>query len=754
MSADPAPTDSLTASRECWPFQRWAPDCVVLGVRSGAKPTEAPPVRIFLGTEDAQYRAERVFFYSIEKFRDPGRVYEIYLMKSLQGFDQRHWRTGFTNYRYAIPDLAGGEGRAIYNDVDQIYLADPALMFDLDMGNHGYLAISARDTSVMLIDCARMRPMWNRERASTGSKYSLLNRPSRTPGLWGALDPHWNARDLEFAEGQTKCLHYTALHQQPWQPFPEHYSYHPNPLGYLWHDLEREADAAGYQVFHTDQPSPNFAECAALASEQESRPEIGESKESILWITLKAGVAAVDLPANWSLLDLASTDPGLPTEQFDTIVLSNILECIPPVDLDWLLEYAFRTSSKQVWLQTQTQAHRDLGSRRWWYDRIAIAAATFPEISWHLQVDDNDPMRADGGRFASTVRRLHRKPRVWIMDDGDGLQTGIAREIVKALNWPVETKLPSSAGTPGEPGLVISATPAHVKPAQAIKARSPETVRHVHIGQARHSLEHIDLVLATTGDRIPARPNTVHLTGLPIDHSKTAFDPAERDGWKQRLANFPRPMIAIWIDDDAARPSVGYEELGALARVARQRVEETGGSLLVHTGTGLSAQKSQEFEAALHGLVYHFEREQKAAGFVFAALADQAILLGLDDVTLIRLANSERPLTVVETHSPHHRSASGNPLRQIGHLIFGGGTTYRGTPHQQHWPARLVDSAIVKGWIKPSRNREALLRDLAARGLCIQGLQGEQVATARPLVDLKRAAEAIEHMMRRTDIRA
>ena len=132
------------------------PQRIELPVRDGVTPCGKSPVRIFLGTEPAQYRAERVFLWSIEQVRDPSRRYYIYIMKNLPGFDSRRWLTGFTNYRFAIPHFAGGEGRAIYNDVDQVYLEDPAQLFDLDLGEHGYLAISPRDTSVMLMDCAQM----------------------------------------------------------------------------------------------------------------------------------------------------------------------------------------------------------------------------------------------------------------------------------------------------------------------------------------------------------------------------------------------------------------------------------------------------------------------------------------------------------------------------------------------------------------------------------------------------------------------
>ena len=72
------------------------PDCIELGPRPGLEPSTKPAVRIFVGTEPAQYRAERTFVWSIEGLRDPTRTYRIYFMRELQGFDRRRWLTGFT----------------------------------------------------------------------------------------------------------------------------------------------------------------------------------------------------------------------------------------------------------------------------------------------------------------------------------------------------------------------------------------------------------------------------------------------------------------------------------------------------------------------------------------------------------------------------------------------------------------------------------------------------------------------------------
>src|SRR5262249_25705023 len=187
--------------------------------------------------------------------RDPSRVYEIYLMRDLVGFDRRRWLTGFTNYRFTIPHFAGGSGRAIYNDVDQVYLVDPAELFDLDMGGCGFLSITPRDTSVMLVDCARMAGVWTMDLARR-LRRNRIEAVTRTPGdFWGPLQREWNARDEEYVAGRSKLLHYTTIHTQPWHPFPRQYVYQSNPVGHVWLEIERAADLVDYQLFHPERPS-------------------------------------------------------------------------------------------------------------------------------------------------------------------------------------------------------------------------------------------------------------------------------------------------------------------------------------------------------------------------------------------------------------------------------------------------------------------------------------------------------------------
>jgi len=167
-----------------------APDSLTLGPRPGGPPSTAPPVEIYIGTEPAQFRALRVLLWSIRRTRDPARTYRVHVMSGLAGFDRRGWTTGFTNYRFAVPHFAmaraAGQGepvRAIYCDAGQVFLADPGLLFDLPLNDgagrpYGFRAISDMETSVMLIDCARMARIWTSRRRSVGGRRRFSGRRS------------------------------------------------------------------------------------------------------------------------------------------------------------------------------------------------------------------------------------------------------------------------------------------------------------------------------------------------------------------------------------------------------------------------------------------------------------------------------------------------------------------------------------------------------------------------------------------------
>ena len=468
---------------------RERPYVVMLDVRPGVPASGKPPVRIFLGTQDEQGRAERIFFYSIERVRDPARVYEIHVMKSLAGYVRKGWRTGFTNYRFAIPDYAERTGKAIYNDVDQIYTADPALLFDLELGEHGYLAVSASDTSVMLLDCARMAEWWNLATATRGTKDQLLGKVKAQRGLWGPLDPGWNARDMEFVEGRSMLLHYTAMHTQPWHPFPKDYAYRHHPLGDVWYRLERAADAEGYQVFTRQRPSPQYRELIARfrrspgddAGQTELPPAAaklavaldvqsvlrldlatlsgnaqvvahsqchpresggpGRATEQLLWIPAFAGVTTENVTS--------AGEPSLagdwPAQSFDAVIAANLLQRLPADDVPWLLAELFGQAGKLVYVAVDCHGgdpHLCVRDPGWWRAQIAAAAARHPNVVWRLDaIDRNRRGQATTVAYQSNLAGARAAtPRIWVLAGPRAGDRSQLLALADSLSWPYEVK--------------------------------------------------------------------------------------------------------------------------------------------------------------------------------------------------------------------------------------------------------------------------------------------------------------------------
>lgn len=773
---------------ESWPFFRAEPDKIVLAPLPGVTPSEAPPVRIFLGTEESQYRAERIFFYSILQVRDPARTYEVYLMKNLEGFDRSSWRTGFTNYRYAIPTLAGGTGKAIYNDVDQIYLADPALMFDLPMDGRGYLAIADSDTSVMLIDCARMLPMWNREAASRGSKKTLLNKPRSVPGLWGQLDPHWNARDQEYDERLTKCLHYTALHQQPWEPFPEVYSYHANPLAYIWHDLEAKADAEGYQLFTAEEPSPGYASRlgrnervagtprragvpSAKAAELARRLD-ARSLENVTAMPGGMALAAAAFgTAQSAHLDLRSGARNWPAAKADMVAVSDLFELVPPADVPWILDLLFARAGKLLYVAVGAKPGRGLGSAVWWRRRLDEAAQFHPGKSWHL-----DAVRTDDSVTSVSVERATQPAlrHAWVLTTGEAAEEEQAIALAQALGMPFETKpiaLGGMANLPGRvrgqsrlgldqahsaaleapwPDLVIAGRQA-APLARWIKRQAGGRPHLVQLGRPAGSFAGFDLIVAPPEAQLPIRDNVIQVAAPLASPAKS-----RANGKVDHLADATQPEVVALFITGGRFPYVMQEENALeIARVARQEASQSVRFIVCATTMAalplaqrVATVLDKEVETVGPSPTASSDTALAAARAVADVLerADAFIMTG-DDLDLVaRAGTTGKPLALVELPLWYDKYKVVRPALGMLKKLSGGGMTYRGTPHQQHMVGRFLDRMTVGGWRRPGVEGRALQRALVARGLATT-LGRPPVSSVRPLDDLDRVVRRIRRLM-------
>jgi hypothetical protein len=443
----------LRVDRERPPGQRKAPEVLAL---EGTAPGDRPNVRIFLGTEPRQYRAERIFVWSILQQRDPSRTYEIHFMKDIEGFDRSGWKTGFTNYRYAIPSFAGGQGRAIFNDVDEIYLADPAELFDTDMAGAGVLGINERETSVMLIDCAAMGEVWRRADAQSGHRHRHFRAAMHDNGLWGRLAGEWNARDSEFVEGRSKLLHYTTLQTQPWQPFPELLKYQPEPSpeAWVWFEMERAADAAGFTIYSEDRPSRRYGELADQYRIMHERGAVAQGKspeetfggksmrrhiEPIARLIRETGArtildfgagkgrfyasdpdagpgARIKSMPGWPGARITCYDPGYEPfsgpydDAYDGVITVDVVEHIPEEDIPWVLRHLFTHAGRFVYvvaacyparktLPNGENAHCTVLPPAWWQTQMDMASRFNPQLRWVL-------CTIEKGRLGVRLRRF------------------------------------------------------------------------------------------------------------------------------------------------------------------------------------------------------------------------------------------------------------------------------------------------------------------------------------------------------------
>ena len=683
------------------PARKTTPDRIVLGVRPGQRPSSKPPVRIYLGTERGQFRAERVFIWSIEKHRDPSRIYEIYLMRDLKGFKRRFWLTGFTNYRFAVPGLAGFQGRAIYNDADQVYLTDPGQLFDTPMDKAGFLSINDRDTSVMLIDCQRMGQVWNDHDARKLSRKALEAR-ARQARLWGELDSGWNARDSEYVPGESHLVHFTTLHTQPWRPFPDQFVYFDNPTGALWPELEREADRADFMPVSATRPSRDWPSVNLYLS---SRPD-GQLLQGLLSSTGEA-------------------------QAHDRLEIEAFLENVPDQDVGWVLERLFR-SCCQLEVRLREPAWQGKGRYRrtsyFWVQQFRQAGRRHPGTRWQLEHRGSLGRRAcfAGGPPAAgpiTVL-LHRKP-------GHNQQ---ARAIAQALASSTGRPLCEHRIDASEAGFMFGQLIGRL-PLPAINADSACVVAGgwLPCRVARQlARRHRGLRLVLAGRKagpvplcggvivqcqhfgLPADPYRL-TTRLPLN-SGLVDRQARSDAWQdwQRAEHRVAALIggssrSHQLGPDQAR-RIG-EQLSAWARKQQSRLLVVGSrrtaAVIDHLAAGLGADD----------LLYRWQQDDGDNPYALAlAAADELVVTGESESMLADAASRGRGFLILPL-----AERGDTPWRRFCSWVAERATrprfNRRGSIRPQQGLTYLCARALERSWVLPPRRLERLHELLYKAGL-------------------------------------
>jgi len=757
---------------------RQEPEPVILPAAPVPGAAVKPPVRIYLGTELAQYRAERVFIWSIEQVRDPTRLYEIYLMKELEGFDRRRWLTGFTNYRFAIPDYAGRQGRAIYNDEDQIYLKDPALLFDTDMNGHGYLSISDNDTSVMLLDCARMAPVWNLDTARSGRKHRLQGHALQR-GLRGTLDGGWNARDDEYRPGSSGLIHYTALHTQPWRPFPALFAYQDRAEGEVWHELERSADAAGFQIFSAASPSRNFQRLARClhTSGAAGAPPVPSSclqqelvqpehpgEEKPLTITL----GGTNDETHLALCSLADEVPA--RTQADTIQCVDILEYLPDEDIPWVVAELFKRARRRIIIAVQTQPRmlqldeQPLEARPrtpdWWTWMVEQGARHHPQLHWKLLVynpQGNTLVRVrEGGR-------LGRPPRVWVLYDHKPGHTTQTLGLVDALgwsyeSWPLQFRWPAYLHR-GIARLLgwLEASPVGLAPASLASLRPPwpdviiaagwrpsriarwlvrsnRRSRAVLLGRKGATIPAgDDILISCRHFLLPSHPRRIETDIPPNRITATLLEQANRR-WQAMFEDGARPRIGLLVGGSTELHRFDEEHADQLGRSMQSFAAARGGSIYAITSrrTGESATRALQRALGPQANVHTWRAGDKDDPYLgFLAIPEILVVTGDSESMIAEALSTGKPVYIYRVPErpagPRRRTAAWVLRRARARPL-----NRRGTVRPQQGLEYLCARLLERNVVQPPRDLAAMYDALVGAGAARYFVDADSDTAWRP----------------------
>lgn len=166
-----------------------------------------------------------------------------------QAWPKIGWGTPFSGFRFAIPEVHGFAGRAVYMDVDMLVLGDVAELLSVQMPRP-WVCCHPAMSDVSVIDCASFIdkgwPTIEELKMFPGKCYHHMQRLNKLGLVSDSLPWDWNCRDSgdEWKES-TRLLHYTSVPHQPWHPY-ETVRYIPHPKKRWvekWFSEKQEADA-------------------------------------------------------------------------------------------------------------------------------------------------------------------------------------------------------------------------------------------------------------------------------------------------------------------------------------------------------------------------------------------------------------------------------------------------------------------------------------------------------------------------------
>lgn len=185
------------------------------------------PIRLFVGTSagNEDLEAEMVLDYSARQHCSMDL--EITWMRQAAAGPWSGWtcgsgRTPFTHFRWSVPAVCEYQGRALYTDVDFLFVADLAELWNQPIPNVALVrnATGKLSTSCILFDCPKAKghvPGLKQLRKMPDAHGTLLNYFRAHPELLSACEGNWDCGDLKgyvLGDPRVKAVHYTRIETQ------------------------------------------------------------------------------------------------------------------------------------------------------------------------------------------------------------------------------------------------------------------------------------------------------------------------------------------------------------------------------------------------------------------------------------------------------------------------------------------------------------------------------------------------------------
>lgn len=234
-------------------------------------------IRLFVGTSanNEDLEAEMVLEFTARKHcSEPLEIKWMRQAKSgpWSGWEScKHNRTPFSSFRWSLPAVCGYEGRAIYCDVDFLFVGDLAEVWHQPIPSVALVRnpTGKQSTSFIVFDCKRAKghvPPLDALRRLPDAHDTMLHYFRKHPSLFSATAHNWDCPDLSgsrLGDPNLRAVHYTRIEHQlhlkyalprlkqegrsHWYTGPVFG--HPNAeLVKHFDDLLMEAKAAGYSL--------------------------------------------------------------------------------------------------------------------------------------------------------------------------------------------------------------------------------------------------------------------------------------------------------------------------------------------------------------------------------------------------------------------------------------------------------------------------------------------------------------------------